>query len=310
MNVAILSDTRVPTLPVGGHGLGRVAWDAAHALAERGHQVTLYAGPGSDAPPGVRLAIHADEISRAVQIDVPHADQAAWLDYSHYHALSLNWPDAPIVNYLSDSECPYVPPNAAVCTEADRVRYPRAALIPLGIDLRRIPLYYGAREAYLAFIAKIVPHKGIFDALDLHQRGRFPVRFAGERMLPVDLPTYVGDLCGAAVYQFMGRAAGVLQLAQIGVGGGRIQLEAAACGTPTLCRSAADPAQRGPTEHVAHGLSGYVCASLEDLLTALDGLPYLSPRPMREWVEAVHSLDLMTDHLEALLERAADGERW
>jgi hypothetical protein len=287
-----------------------VAWDAASALAQRGHRITLYAGPGSSAPAGVRLAIHADEIARADQIDLPHSDHAAWLDFSHYHTLSLNWPDAPIVNYLSDSECPYLPPNAAVCTESDQGRYPRAALIPLGIDLRRIPLFLGARERYLAFVAKIIPHKGIFEALDLHHRGPLPVRFAGERMLPVDLPTYVGYLCGNAVYQFMGRAAGVLQLAQIGVGGGRIQLEAAATGTPTVCLAAPDPAQRGPTEHVAHGLSGYVCASLDDLLRALDGLPHLAPRPIREWVEAAHSLDLMTDHLEALLTRAADGERW
>lgn len=332
MHISILSDTRVPTRPLGGHGLGRVAWDVAAALARGGHVVTLYAGFGSTAPPGVTLHCHPNEVTRAqglAQRSSPACSSPrakgrakgepgdgvdAWLDFSHLHTLSQIAPEAPIVNYISDSECPYAPPNAVVCTQADQRRYPSAVRVSLGIDMTRIPLYLGGRDAdpYLAFVAKIIAHKGVDRALLIHQRASVPVRFAGERLMPLPLPDYRGDLEGGAVYDFMGRARGVLQLARIGAGGGRIQLEAAACGTPTLCLDAyGDPdLGDGVQEHVEHGLSGFVCADLGDLIDAVRDLPALRPRPMREWVEATHGLDLMALELARLLARAADGERW
>ena len=53
MKFAILSDTRLPTSPdFGGHGLGQIAYAVAAGLAALGHDVTLFAAPGSEFKPG------------------------------------------------------------------------------------------------------------------------------------------------------------------------------------------------------------------------------------------------------------------
>jgi glycosyltransferase involved in cell wall biosynthesis len=276
-----------------------VAWDAAAEFAQRGYAVTLYAGFGSSAPRNVRLVAHADEFNRAI------STHDAWLDFSHHHHLSRLYPALPVVNYISDSECTYQPPNACVCTRADQSQYPSAALVPLGVDVKRIPFNDGKRGDYLAFLAKIIPHKGVDLALQLQRTIQRPIIFAGERLMSLDLPCYAGELAGDEAYHFLGYAYGLLQLARIGTGGGRIQLEAAACGTPTLCL-----AGNGTQEHVAHDLSGYLCADLDSLRHHIDALSSLSPAIMRQWVTETHSIEIMVDALETLIHRTLDGERW
>ncbi|MBX3061813.1 MAG: hypothetical protein KF726_02495 [Anaerolineae bacterium] len=309
MRISILSDCRVPTRGVGGHGLGRVAWDVAKELARRGHEITLHAGYGSTAPAGVyTLCLSYDEDDRARKLakaDAPQRD--VYLDFSHHHHLSILQPQWAVVNYISDSEVNYQPPNAVVCTLADQREFPCSQRIPLGIDVESIPLHRAPREDYLAFCAKMIAHKGLDLALELDARGTIPIQFAGEMMfgMALDLPHYQGELVGTSLYQFMAQARGVLQLARIGTGGGRIQLEAAACGTPTLVLD-----WNGTQEHVAHCVSGFVCSGLDDLLDSARDLPLLDPKIMRTWVEATHSLRVMVDALEPLLIAAADGVRW
>ncbi|MFN8418978.1 MAG: hypothetical protein U0528_07010 [Anaerolineae bacterium] len=67
-------------------------------------------------------------------------------DFSHHHHLSILQPQWAVVNYISDSEVNYQPPNAVVCTLADQREFPCSQRIPLGIDVESIPLHRAPRE--------------------------------------------------------------------------------------------------------------------------------------------------------------------
>lgn len=299
MRIGVLSDCRVPTRPVGGHGLGRLAVDLANGLQARGHEVTLYAGPGSQWDGA--LVVHAHETERANHLAKNDAD--VWLDLSHYHDVSRVHPEWKVVNYLTDIEFRGVPPCAAIATLTDAKKYPQTRVLPLGIDVDAIPLVL-EKDRYLAFAAKIHPAKGYQVAVEVHCRQPIPVRFVGERMTNDLLPDWQPELTGQAFYQFLGKAVGLLAPTLIGIGG-RVPLEAAACGTPTLVLDTNSVA-----DHVAHGLTGYVCQNAEEMADAVQDLPYLKPQTMREWAYTYHSLTLMAHVAETLLQAVVDGERW
>lgn len=301
MRISVLSDTRMPTLPVGGHGLGRVALDLANGLRAQGHEVTLYAGLEScwDG----NLITHHNETARATSLTRDSAD--AWLDLTHFHDLSNYHPDWAVVNYLTDLEFTQLPLNAVIGTPMDiRNHYPTARLLPLGIDVDAIPLNPCPKENYLAFAAKIHQAKGFQVALEVHRRQPIPVRFVGEQMAKDVLPDWQPELTGNEFYNFLGRAVGLLSPTLHGIGG-RVPLEAAACGTGTLVLEGNSVA-----DHVCHRVSGYHCADTDGILEAINNLHSLQPAVMREWVAENHSLAVMCEAAEGHLEAVANGERW
>ena len=176
MKIAVLSDCRVPSVSIGGHGLGRFCVDLATVLSARGHDVTLYAGKGSawDGP----LVIHESETKRALTMKLDF--ETIYIDCSHRHELSKHNPDYKIINWILDGECMWQPPNALVSTLYDKQFHPMAEIMPMGVDVDKIP-FVANPSNYLAFAAKIHPHKGYSDALMVHKAPDVPVKFVGER---------------------------------------------------------------------------------------------------------------------------------
>lgn len=305
MRIGVLSDTVMPTKPQGGHGLGRVAYDLAKGLDRRGHQVTLYAGPGSVS--NVAISVHSDEYVRARELD--ERDQDVWFDLSHSHILSENCPEWPIVNYVLDAEWYNPPTCAAVPTETDRVMFiPNAKVLPMGIDVDAVPFHeqaFASPLSYLAFAAKIHPLKGYEHALYVHRAQNVPVHFAGKRYADAPLPNYRGELVGIDFHNYLGRALGLLQCGIFGIGGGRVQLDAAALGTPTLCFDTCCA-----HEHVEHGVSGFWCADEAEMADAAQDLALLPRKRIREWVKETHDLKQMVEGAEKLIGAVLTGERW
>jgi glycosyltransferase involved in cell wall biosynthesis len=309
MNIAILSDCRLPTTYYGGHGLGRVAWDMAEGLHKRGHAVTLYGHPKSCGIDGVALVAHADENARATQLAQQPPQVDVYLDLSHHKRFGLLRPDLPVLSYIVDSECLDAPDNAAVATESDRRKhYPGARILRTGIDVDAIPLNDKPRdENFLAVVARIVPHKGIDEALLVHQGQRIPVRFIGAKEPGYDprLPFHTDEVGNPVIlYTLIGNAFGLLQCARLDIGGGRVQLEAAACGTPTLVFD------NGCADHVKHGVSGWVVRDVNEMIDAVRDLKLIRPATARAWVADTHDLKHMIDDAETLLTAVADGQRW
>ncbi len=305
MKIAVLSDTRMPTRPSGSHGLGRVAWDLATGLAKKGHWIELFAGEGSESGRELfrTITTDQDETTRAGAQKFRDAD--VWIDLSHRHDLSRVAPDWPVVNYIMDTECQWQPPRAVIGTEFGRDEHPNARVVPLGIDVDAIPFSSFAPKK-LAYCHKLEYRKGIDLAMLVAGRSFMPIVYAG----PIfgnhtPPPTWIGELqSDAELYRFLGDAEGLLSPAREDAGG-RVNLESAACGTPVLTFD-----WTGTQYHVAHGVSGFICRNLDEMVDAVADLPRLDRRQCREWVAATHSLRGMIDGIEALAVAARDGERW
>ena len=299
MKIGVLSDTRLPSVPYGPHGLGRSAVDICHALKALGHSVTLYGGKGSAWDGAV--VEHTNETQRAHQLD---NTQDAWIDISHYHDLSRVHPDWPVVNYVLDLECPYTPPNTCTNTAHAARQHKSARIVPLGIDVDAVPMGTGKRE-YLTFCAKIHPHKGYDLALKVADAVDAPVYFVGENFSGSPVPNYRGILTSdGELHAWLGGAMGLLSPYRKDAGG-RVNLEAAACGTPTLCLEGVATA-----EHVEHCVSGFVCADVDELIDAVADLPLLDAKQMRAWVAEYHSIQVMGMDLAKVCEVVVSGERW
>lgn len=301
MKIAVLSDTRVPTRHSGSHGLGRAAMELATALIEAGHTVTLYAGAGSEAPDGGDLTIHADETERVKTLTKPAHD--VWLDVSHKHDVSAVYPDWPVVNYILDNECRYPPPQCVVGNEWQQRAFREARMVRYGVPVH--DQFYDTPKLYLAYAAKIHPAKGYDIARDVMLNTGRPVHFAGEKLVNDFIPNYMGHFDdNAQLWRFIGEASALLAPSRNDAGG-RIVIEAAFAGTPTLTLDVT-----GTRYMVEHGVSGFVCRDLGELIDALQDIPLLDRKTVREWAIEYHSMDSMMAQLTPLLTAVADGERW
>lgn len=301
MRIAVLSDCRVPTVPVGGHGLARVAIDYAAGFVRFGHDVTLYAGPGSKAPAGVTLVEHADELERVGLLDAGAAD--VWLDLSHYHVLSRR-KEFKQVHYICDDECLHEPHNAVVGAEFRKRMWPAARVVPLGIDVDAIPL--GSGGDHLLFVAKVERRKGPDLAVDVAKDARRALHVYGE-LFTNDAPPdgYKGVINdNGELYRVLGGGYAFLAPYRDDAGG-RVLLEAQAAGTPVLTFS-----DVGSSAHVGHAVSGFVVRDPAEMVEALADVPYLKRTDARAWVADNHGMNVMIGGMLELLNRAADGEVW
>lgn len=299
MRIAVLSNCRVPTGPVGPYGLGRTNHAIASGLAARGHSVTLFAGAGSAFEAG-HLVIQRDERTREIDdtFDVV-------LDSSHHHTFGLSAPDVPTVNRMGDRETKAAVPCAVVESAYMQRHYPGAKLVKKGIDIDAIPLSMETTRK-LRYVGTLIEHKGWRRALDVARLAGAGIEFAGPNQtgaeeLPVE---HVGVLDGEALWRFIGQARAIVQATSIDAAP-RLPLEAAACGAPVVCL-----AGDGSEEHVAHCVSGFVCESVEDMAAAVDDTLFINGGRAREWVADTHPLQKMIDGYESALVAAADGERW
>lgn len=342
LKIAVLSDCRMPTLPSGGHGLGRLASDIASGFAKRGHDVMLMAGPGSEFEDGA-LNITPDETWRAENWDQHGVTADVYFDLSHFHDLSRVHPGWPVLNWLVDTEFRTIPPNAIVGNEWQRKDAPTAGIVPLGIDVDAIPLGIGG-GGFVLYAAKIEPRKGYNVAMDAAKAAGKRLVMAGEPFIEVDLPEqidaryitqrntliggsvrspelaqmlnalpplrnveFVGHITDNALfYDLIGQADALLSPSLFDAGG-RVVLEAAACGTPVLCLDGT-----GTKHHVAHGVSGYWCRNTAEITEVLREGDHLriDRAGAREWVKQAHDMSVMLDKLMTLAQRVMSGERW
>lgn len=305
MRIGVLSDCVMPTRSFGGHGLGRVAWDVATGLKRKGHEVTLYAGAGSEWDGEV--VTHSDEVGRVALIDETSAD--VWLDMSHFHAwASRKQKRVPTVSYVMDLELKSDFTNIVVANEYQAEMLPLARVIPLGIDVDAIPFYGKPSGDNLVFASKIHYLKGYDIALQVAQRSRRGLTMVGRVFDNVALPSWVeceGEIDdNSLLWRVLGISAGLLATSRKDAGG-RVILEAAACGTPTLTFD-----WTGCKCHVEHGVSGWVCESVSEMVEAVGDLDLINPVTTREWVADCHGIGAMIDGLEDALSEVVEGGGW
>jgi glycosyltransferase involved in cell wall biosynthesis len=297
-------------------------------LVDRGVDVTLFAT--ADSITGARLVGTAptgyseDPDMHAKAWEALHIsavfERAAEFDLIHnsFDFLPLTYSglvDTPVVTTIHGFSSEQIVPvfekynrhgYYVAISDADRhERLDYAATIHHGIDLDQFELQEKP-GGYLLFFGRIHPDKGPVAAIEAANRAGWPIVLAGivqdeayyeERVAPrVDgqRVTYVGPVGPERRRELLGGARALLHLVNFDEPFGFSVVEAMACGTPVIAN-----ARGSMLEIVRSGENGYLVASLDEAVAAVDAAAGLDSGAVRESV--VHRFDagrMVDDYLD------------
>jgi UDP-glucose:tetrahydrobiopterin glucosyltransferase len=206
------------------------------------------------------------------------------------------------------------PGSAAVHSRAQAETFPEVAgLMPVlgnGIAVERYDLRIEADQpAWLGFVGRISPEKGIDDVFEVSARTGLPVRafglmqdeacwHAAQRAHPTAVVTYGGFLPTDDLQAALGGCTALLMTPKWVEAFGNVAIEAMATGTPVIAYR-----RGGPAEIVEHGVTGYLVEpdDVDGLVAAVHAVPTLDRRECRRVVERRYSTEAMAERVERWL---------
>jgi glycosyltransferase involved in cell wall biosynthesis len=329
MRVGIIASARHPIAEPFAGGLESHVWSLADGLRRRGHDVTLFAGPGSDPRLGVEvLDLRRPEISAEARNDVSMSP-ARWLDEHHayldlmlrlfgdwegrfdvihnhsLHHLPIAMARAiriPMVSTLHTPPTPWLESaiqsgDGCPVTFAAVSAHTAAAWRSVVPDARVVPNGIDTEQwpegpggGPLVWFGRIVPEKGAHLGLDAARHAGLPIVLAGPVADRVYFDREVRPRLGGDA-RYAGHARAVLATPCWDEPYGLVAAEALACGTP-VCGFA----RGGMTEVVGTGAGvlvdgGDVHALARAIAVAVD----LPRARIREYAVRHCSLDRMID---------------
>ncbi|MFN0219998.1 MAG: glycosyltransferase family 4 protein [Hyphomicrobium sp.] len=327
MRIALTADPELPVPPLLYGGIERVVDLLARNLASRGHEVRLFAHPQSTctvpkvAWPGVRSASGVDSLRNAALL----ARHVATDRYDVVHSFSrvaylgpiLPWPIPKLMTYQREispnttSKANALAVGSLRFTALSQQMLTRAKLhghwsiVPNGVSLGT----YGFRpdvapDAPLVFLGRIEEIKGPHLAIAAARRvgrqlvlaGNVPEEHLGwfESNVAPHIDgrdvCYLGPVDDVRKNDLLGRASALLMPILWEEPFGIVMIEAMACGTPVIgLRRGAVP------EVVAHGVTGFVVDTDDEMAEAIAKLPAIHRAACRQRVATHYSDDAMTE---------------
>ena len=342
MRIAQIAPPWFPVPPPGYGGIEWVVAMLADGLAARGHEVTLFAPPGSRSrarlvsplgfePP--RGSIGHEQMSAIHAAGAYLEAEAGGFDLVHDHTNAVGpsigaFAGVPVVHTLhgpfrelqsklfsllarrlwfvaiSQSQRALAPPG---------LRW--AGVIPNGIPLDRYP-YNEDKDDYLLFLGRVNPDKAPDLAIRAARRaGRRVVvcvkiaeeperQYWREKVEPLlgSDVEVIGEVSPERKAELLARAAGTLFPIQWPEPFGLVMAESMACGTPVVAWR-----NGAAPEVVADGETGFLVSSLDEMVAAIGKLDRIDPRACRARVEARFSAEAMVAAYEAAYERVLAG---
>jgi hypothetical protein len=284
LKIAVFSDTRLPTVADGGHGLGMSAHSIATGLAELGHDVILCAAKESEFDAGEVLTFNTEtEMAlwylRGREVDVV-------LDTSHHHKLSQLDKNAPVLNRICDRECPYNPPNAVVNSAYMQHLYPGSKLIETGIQ--DPDMFRDSHDGYLLYASRFDRELGYQLAMQVAERTGHPLRIASRLNGSAKWELFAGAM--ALLHPSSNRAAP------------RLPIEVGFCGVPTICLD-----RDGTAHMVQDGVTGLVCTNVDEMVTAVSELGDIDRLDVYNFMANNHDYDDMIADYEQVLVQIYQG---
>ena len=329
---------RVPPRLYGG--TERVVYGVTEELVRRGHEVVLFATGDSETSaelvpcsrqglrfdPNVRdhVAYTIRELGRVSQ-------RAKEFDLIHNHIdyfafpYSRMMPTSMVTTLHGRLDLPELREVFADFPEARLVSISRAqraflpdanwqATVYNGVDLRHFTLRDRPGD-YLAFLGRIAPEKRPDRAIEIARSVGIPLRIAAKvdpadheyfthairPLLDNPLVEYLGEIDDAQKDEFLGNAYAYLFPVDWPEPFGITMIEAMACGTPVIAMS-----HGSIPEVVVHGRTGFVCASLLEMIQAVAEIPRIDRRGCRARVAEHFTVERMADEYEAVYRRVLE----
>jgi glycosyltransferase involved in cell wall biosynthesis len=336
--IAMLAPPWISVPPSGYGGIEHVVDLLCDGLVARGHEVTLYAAPGSRSTAMVQHVLpegHEDEIGSAM-IEADHvarvldrvddASRFKPFDVIHDHcgftALAMaNRIDVPVVHTLHG---PFVPSTSQFyaqhghkghivgISEAQTASAPQGmrvhAVIPNPIDVDAWP-FVPVKDEYLLWVGRMHPTKGADRAIEAARRANKRIILAGpiqpgqERYFREDVQPHVDQ----DQVQYVGEIGGDIKRS--------LFAHAAALLMPIrwnepfgmvmvealACGTPVISFDEGAArEIVAHGTSGFLVADEEEMAAAVRMVGDIDPELCREHVKARFAVDSVAKAYEAV----------
>ncbi len=330
------------TVPPRGYGgIELVVSLLADGLADRGHDVTLFASGGSqtkaelvsamEEPPDAALlgnvwfdAYHAlSSYLHTAEFDVVHDHSGiigpalgALLGGTPpvVHTLHGPWSEPSRRYYaLLHERVHLVAISAAQRADNPSIRY--AGTVHNGIDLDEYPLL-DEKDDFLVYIGRANPEKGPTVAIEVARRAALPLAMIVKRNEPFER-AYWDEMVAPAlndeveVYEhlsheaktdLLSRARAMVFPIQWPEPFGLVMVEAMACGTPVVACPAG-----AAVELVEEGVTGFLRDSIDDLAAAVGRVRECSPVACRERVARHFSAAAMVEGYEEIYRRIVGG---
>jgi glycosyltransferase involved in cell wall biosynthesis/transcriptional regulator with XRE-family HTH domain len=337
LRIGIVAPPWLPVPPPMYGGTELVIDTLARGLAQRGHEVVLFATGDSTCPVKrswvYNQAVPAEIGATAIELnhtaaawnalagcDVVHDSTLAGLFIGQLHprlpAVTTN--HGPFVPLLADVYRHTAHKVPLIAISKDQARsapegVPIAAIIHHGIDLERYPFSPASTTSdYVACLARMTPDKGIDQAIRVARRAGIDLKIAAKMREPAERAYYEGviepllgggvDYIGEADHQtkieLLAGARALLNPIRWPEPFGLVTIEALACGTPVI----GTPRGALP-ELVEDGVTGYLATSIGDLAGAIAAADRIDRRTCRQHAESRFTMQHMTNQHEALYRR-------
>ena len=347
MRIAQIAPLYESVPPIAYGGTERVIAALCDGLTARGHEVVLFAADSSttdatlqgqgpalrtrmtkqelaEVAPHLHLRMLEDVYAQADAFDVIHSHVDVWtlpftlrtatpsvltlhgrLDIDQTRRVLPLYPDVPLVSISNDQRRPL---------SGDQVHW--AGTVYNGLDLAAYGRADLPRGNHLAFLGRISPEKRPDLAVEVARRTGRPLRMAA-KVDPVDVEyhqtviepligddvTFLGEIGETDKPAFLASAAATMFPSDWPEPFGLVMIESMAAGTPVIAL------RRGSVpEVVAHGVSGFICDDVDEMVDAVQRLDELDPDECRRHAERFDA-DVMCAGYEAVYERMARAER-
>src|SRR4051794_7349830 len=338
MRIAMVAPPWYPVPPPDYGGIEVVCAHLARGLADRGHEVKMFAT--GDSEPGVpveaAVAVHDPDLLRVPEVEAHHLAYAlaqiadGGYDVIHdnstvYGPLLLQHQRLPVVHTvhggLEDEHALDV--YQRVCDSVDLVAISQAyanqapglrwaAVIPNPVEVQDYPLVTEKGD-YVVFMARFSRVKGAEPAIRAARAAGVPIVLAGpvheadakyfkeavEPLLDEDGVSRTEAVGGAEKAELLGKALALLSPVDWEEPFGLAPVEAMACGTPVIAYP------RGALcETVVDGETGFLVDDEDGIVQAIGKLDQIEPSRCRQHVEESFSVETVSGQYEQAFENA------
>jgi glycosyltransferase involved in cell wall biosynthesis len=184
----------------------------------------------------------------------------------------------------------------------------RIRTIHHGIELAQYQLQT-KKSAYLSFLGRIAPVKGIHNAIEIAQRSGIPLKIAGEVQplfrdyfescvkphIDGKFIEYVGEADLAMKNELLGNSMAMLFPIEWDEPFGLVMVESMATGTPVIAFPGGSV-----NEVVRDGVSGFVCANVTEAVARVRDVAAIKPASVRAYTQQHFSVERMVQDYLAL----------